>query len=439
MKEDSNTTKLRIVMDASAKTSASAVNLNQCLYQGPNMIINLAKCLIRFMLKRFRCVAEIEKAFLRITIAVEDRDVLRFFWPEDPSDPRSKLIEYRWKAVLFGSISSPFILASVLKRLITDKSTTQYTRDALLNGIYVDNLFHSDDSEEKLVEFFSEARQILRTGNFNLREWGSNSKQVRNLAEKEGVLFNQANIGALGLWWSQVEDKFQYTNNFKWNQKHTKRSVLSFTNAVFDPLNWLCPIHVQNRLFIRDLWAKKYKWDLDFSKEQHLVERWAYLRQQCFSAVGLEVGLNVIIADNTQVHVFCNASTQAYGAVLYLVTPECSQCPSGQVKMIKAKGKIVPVDKNPTEDSMPRWELGSILIAANLLVFVLDAIPSLEEKEKTIWNDNKAALSWCSQVEIKDTYVHNRVVDIRKVSKYCYKVCPDQSESSRYHNTRYNC
>ena len=58
MKEESNTTKLRIVMDASAKTSASAVSLNQCLYQGPNMIINLAKCLIRFMLKKFRCVAD---------------------------------------------------------------------------------------------------------------------------------------------------------------------------------------------------------------------------------------------------------------------------------------------------------------------------------------------------------------------------------------------
>ena len=414
MKEDSNTTKLRIVMDASAKQSASAVSLNQCLYQGPNMILNLAKCLIRFMLKRFRCVADIEKAFLRIIIAVEDRDVLRFFWPEDPSDPRSKLIQYRWRAVLFGSISSPFILASVLKRLITDKSASQYTKDALLNGIYVDNLFHSEDDEEQLAAFFEEARDVLKKGNFNLREWGSNSTIVRNKADKEGVLFKGENVGALGLWWSQLQDKFQYKKNFKWNQKHTKRSVLSFSNAVFDPLNWLCPIHIQNRLFIRNLWAEKYLWDKDFSNQQALVQRWAYLRHQCFSAVGLEFDLNVIVTQSTQIHIFCDASTQAYGAVLYLVTPPCQQCPKGQIKMIKAKGKIVPVNKNPTEDSMPRWELGSILIAANLLVFVLDAVTSLEQKETTIWNDNKAALSWCSQLEIKDTYVHSRVADIRK-------------------------
>ena len=95
LKADSDTTKLRIVMDASAKTSASAVSLNQCLYQGPNLIINLAKCLIRFMLNKYRCVADIEKAFLRILIASEDRDVLRFFWPADPYNPKSKLVEYR--------------------------------------------------------------------------------------------------------------------------------------------------------------------------------------------------------------------------------------------------------------------------------------------------------------------------------------------------------
>ena len=116
LKNESATTKLRIVMDASAKSSASSVSLNQCLYQGPNLILNLAKCLIRFMIGKYRCVADIEKAFLRILIAIEDRDVLRFFWPEDPCNPKSRLIEYRWKAVVFGSISSPFILASVLKK-----------------------------------------------------------------------------------------------------------------------------------------------------------------------------------------------------------------------------------------------------------------------------------------------------------------------------------
>ena len=414
MKTDSTTTKLRIVMDASAKRNASEVCLNQCLYQGPNLILNLAKCLLRFMINKYRCVADIEKAFLRILIAVEDRDVLRFFWPEDPYNPKSKLIEYRWKAVLFGSISSPFILASVLKKLITDDSVTRYTREALLNGIYVDNLFHSDNDENNLVHFFEESRSIMAKGNFNLREWGSNNAKVRKAAETNNVLVKDSKLGALGLWWSQLKDKLTFKQNFSWNCKYTKRSVLSFSNAVFDPLNWLCPIHLQNRIFIKDLWARKYLWDASFEKEAALVERWSYLREQCFAAVGLEMDLNIQIRDSTQIHVFADASTQAYGATLYLVTPKSTAFPNGEVRLLKAKGKIVPVDKHPNEDTMPRWELASILIASNIVAFVVDAVSQLREKEVYIWNDSKAALSWCSQVEIKSTFVHNRVISIRE-------------------------
>ena len=54
---------------------------------------------------------------------------------------------------------------------------------------------------------------------------------------------------------------------------------------------------------------------------------------------------------------------------------------------------------------MPRWELASILIASNLLKFVLEAVPQLKDKDIFLWNDSKAALSWCSQVDIKDTFV----------------------------------
>ena len=63
---------------------------------------------------------------------------------------------------------------------------------------------------------------------------------------------------------------------------------------------------------------------------------------------------------------------------------------------------------------MPRWELASILIASNLLKFVLDAVPQLKDKDIFLWNDSKAALSWCSQVDIKDTLVLNRVKAIRE-------------------------
>ena len=87
------------------------------------------------------------------------------------------------------------------------------------------------------------------------------------------VLVKEDKLGALGLWWSQSRDTLSFKGNITWNQKYAKRSLLSFTNGTFDPLNWLCPLHVQNRLFMRTLHAKKYKWDYSFQAEDELVHR----------------------------------------------------------------------------------------------------------------------------------------------------------------------
>ena len=115
----------------------------------------------------------------------------------------------------------------------------------------------------------------------------------------------------------------------------------------------------------------------------------------------IKVKLDVQIRDSTQVHVFTDASMQAYGAVLYLVTPRSTDYPQGEVFMIKAKAKVVPVNKNPTQDTMPRWELTSMVVGANLLDFTLQAVPQLADKQSYIWNDNKPSLVWCSQISIK--------------------------------------
>ena len=81
--KDSATTKMRIVYDASAKTSPSALCLNDCLYTGPNLIQNLSSILIKFRKHKVAFVADIEKAFLQIALYQNDRDATRFLWFKD--------------------------------------------------------------------------------------------------------------------------------------------------------------------------------------------------------------------------------------------------------------------------------------------------------------------------------------------------------------------
>lgn len=51
VKEASETIKLHVVFDASAKTNANADSLNDCLYKEPNLLLDLHGMLLRFRMK----------------------------------------------------------------------------------------------------------------------------------------------------------------------------------------------------------------------------------------------------------------------------------------------------------------------------------------------------------------------------------------------------
>ena len=174
-------------MDGSSKQTASDISLNQALYQGPNLVLDLAMILLRFMLGQYGVVADIEKAFLRILIAECDRDALRFLWPKDPRDPLSPLVTYRFKAVMFGSAASPFQLAAVIHVLIKDDCHNNQVQKALNSCIYVDNVVYATDTEEEVLEFFGVARKMFEGGSFNLRQWSSNSPKLMQAARTQGV------------------------------------------------------------------------------------------------------------------------------------------------------------------------------------------------------------------------------------------------------------
>ena len=66
--ENATTTKVRIVMDASAKITADAPSLNECLYTLPSLTRDIIDILIRFRWYRIGIVSDIEKAFHMIHV-----------------------------------------------------------------------------------------------------------------------------------------------------------------------------------------------------------------------------------------------------------------------------------------------------------------------------------------------------------------------------------
>ena len=114
VKKDSATTPIRIVYDCSCCQSCEHPSLNDCLLTGPPFLNDLTSIILRFRTHLYGISTDIEKVFLHIALHENNRNFTRFLWLSDPSNPNSEFTVYRFWTVLFGSVSSPFMLFATL-------------------------------------------------------------------------------------------------------------------------------------------------------------------------------------------------------------------------------------------------------------------------------------------------------------------------------------
>ncbi|XP_066928814.1 uncharacterized protein [Clytia hemisphaerica] len=107
VREDKQSTKVRIVFDASSKSYKGGESLNDTLNPGPSITELLGDVLLRFRSYNYAFTADIEKAFLQIGIKPEHRDFVRYIWFENPHSidyenfAENKLCEYRFLHVFY--------------------------------------------------------------------------------------------------------------------------------------------------------------------------------------------------------------------------------------------------------------------------------------------------------------------------------------------------
>jgi hypothetical protein len=141
------TTKVRVVYDASSKAGKGGVCLNNCLHVGPSLNPLLFDVLVRFRLNHVALIGDIEKAFLNVEISRKDRYSLRFLWFEDPSKLDSHMIVYRFCRVVFGLNASPFLLNATLRHhFFKYKAIDEPFVRKMLESFYVDDLVSGEQT-----------------------------------------------------------------------------------------------------------------------------------------------------------------------------------------------------------------------------------------------------------------------------------------------------
>ena len=116
----SNPEKCRVVFDCAARCQGTS--LNDAIYQGPNLLNNLAGVLIRFRPDPVAIVADIEAMFHQCYVTERDKRFLRFlWWPEgDTSKPPDV---YAMQVHLFGATSSPSVANFCVQKTCQDNKS----------------------------------------------------------------------------------------------------------------------------------------------------------------------------------------------------------------------------------------------------------------------------------------------------------------------------
>lgn len=410
IRDDKITTKLRVVLDGSCKTT-TRVSLNDLLYGGQNLQGNLFNIIVNFRLFSIALSSDIRQMFPSIGVRETDRRFQRILYRFSPQDP---LQVYEFNRVVFGLKSSPFHALRTIKQLAEDEGDSYPQAKAIVaTGLYMDDFVHSVLTETQGISTASEMIGLMKAGQFELVKWTSNSQVVldsiplshRLPVDKEFDGSDQHKV--LGLCWSPTSDHFAMRVNTP-TQTCTKRTILSCVAKIWDVMGFVAPVVLHAKLLIKKLWLCNCDWDE--TPPDDVVRLWTRFREELPLLCNIKIPRHVgIVADSVvTILAFADASEKAYGGVIYF---HVHNSDGNTVNLVTAKSKVSP--KNVV--SLARLELCAILVLSQLIKNVVVACQNrIVFRDIFAFSDSTVALCWVhSSPHRWNTFVANRVSKIQ--------------------------
>ena len=246
---------------------------------------------------------------------------------------------------------------------------------------------------ESTYELYLKSKSRLAEAGFRLRKFVTNSEELRCRigadeqdsrgpsttanVEKEDQSYAKGSLGVtsgyvdgkhkiLGVTWDYIQDALTFNigdvSHHMESSEPTKRNVVSMTARFFDPLGVVSPVTVPFKMFFQRLCERGVGWDTPLTGD--LLREWDKL-QGMESLVLPRCYFNEVSDRPRSIRLigFCDASTKAYAAVVYLRIEDDTQvC----VRFIAAKTHVVPLGGM----TIPRLELLSALLLSKLIVSV---------------------------------------------------------------------
>lgn len=410
LRENSLTTKLRVVFDASAKSSSNK-SLNDILHAGPTIQSTLFDILLRFREYPIVVTGDVTKMYRMILVAPEHRKFQRILWRESSTGP---IKTYELNTVTYGTSPAPFLaIRSLCEAANQHEATLPLGASHVKKSFYVDDFLGGGKDREEARKVKEEVEKITSSRHFNLRKFASNDPEVlkTDSAHSEPLYFNDSeDIKVLGLEWHPKTDNFCFTSKDCKVEIGlvTKRIILSETSKLFDPLGLVSPIVIRAKMLMQELWQLKLSWDEPVS--ERLRQEWIQLKNDITILENITVPRHINVSPRTKkliYHGFSDASKKAYGACIFAVCVEDGLTTS---TLLCSKSRVAPM-KTLT---IPRLELSAALLLTRLMKMVLAAVNN-HPQEINLWSDSTDVLYWLQKPACNwQTFVANRVSEIQK-------------------------
>ncbi|XP_058817559.1 uncharacterized protein LOC131680861 [Topomyia yanbarensis] len=333
--------------------------------------------------------------FHQLYIRSQDRQSQLFLWRDNPNQPMKTLV---MDVATFGSACSP-CSAHFVRNLNAEEHAAVYPKatKAILENHYVDDFLDSFDTVEETIMQALDVQKIHKKAGFELRNWSSNSNEVlRRVGEPNTDTVRSFKFGkdcdikrVLSMVWLPMRDDFSFAIAFRpdlcplieGSSIPTKRQLLRVVMSVFDPLGLIAAITIHGKILIQDVWRAKIGWDDQIPN--NLINRYLTL----------------------ELHVFVDASEQAYAAVAYFRIIDRGDI---RCSLVAAKAKVAPLQPL----TIPRLELQAAVIGVRLAATVIKQ-HSIPITRRVFWSDSSTVLSWIQSDQRRySQYVAFRVNEV---------------------------
>ena len=277
-------------------------------------------------------------------MATEDRDAMCFLWVDNVLGDDLQVVPYRFNRVIFGAGPSPFLLTGAIRHHFVKYSEVDPNFvEKVKNGFFVDDLGSGAKTVGEALELYLKTKGRMAEGGFIMRKWKTNSTQLIEKIQKaemgKGTVEDQEkdasyvqqkfgdHLGSgekiLGLQSDRESDEFKFAISKLAEMAEelpvNKRSILSTTSKLFDPLGIVGPVMVMAKLIFQDACRLELSWD-DVLPED-LEKRWVKWLNEMAAVTDIKADRCVYksLEEKTLavfLHGFGDASKKAYCAIL---------------------------------------------------------------------------------------------------------------------------